>query len=270
MKAEMDMKQRLVSLVLLLASLMILMIGTCVRFSGWASVADEIEATLNMAAGFGSWVGLDIDTDGVRKVNRALSDGKVTGSEALTVTRQTAKVAREILTMDQDEDLVKLKNLCTLYSALSLFTLACAAVTMVTELAGKRTVFPLLYLAGVLAQFLAFISLGDGVEMTIIPFLALLVGMAAAGSSIPVNKKAARAPEEGAAPAAEVMGEIRDRLVIRAQSGGKAVLKQVDRIRDRLESETKDPSSSRVAFCKDCGARTPAGACFCGRCGAKI
>lgn len=271
MKAKMDMKQRLVSVVLILASLMILMFGTCVRFSGWATVADEIEATLNMAAGFGSWMGLNIDTDGVRKVNRALADGRVTGSEALTVTRQTAKVAGEILNIDQDEDMSKLKNLCSFFCLVSIATLICAAVSAAQALAGKRSAFPILYVVGTLAQFLFFMNLGEGVKMTAVPFLAMLTAMIAASSALPVNRKAALAPERGSAPAAEVMGEVRDRLIIKAKSGGKTVVEQVNRIRDGLERETgASPLKQRSAFCRACGAGTPAGARFCGHCGTKL
>ena len=105
--------QRLVCGLLVIVSLLLMMFGTCVRFGSWSSIADDIDSLISTVQFYGSWMGLNINTDGVRNVNRAMSDGKLGAKETFTIAWEAGKLIEQALKVDKDTDLIKLKNYST-------------------------------------------------------------------------------------------------------------------------------------------------------------
>ena len=245
---------QLICCVLLLASLLPFVFGTCVRFNSWDSAADEIEEALSMAAAIGSWMGLDIDADGVKKANRAMSDGKVSGSEAFTVARETEKVVRELMTVEEDQSLSKLKDACVIYMVIYIGFLVSAAGLSVSVLTGKgKTLMCVLYAGFGGAICLFFVVLSQDLEMTGIPPLVWILATIAAMFSISREKSDGEdeaKPIENLQPSAP-----RERKALLAE-----VLENREGIRDRLWQ-------SPTPYCGGCGCRNDSDARFCAHCG---
>ena len=302
MKNTMNLTQRILSAAVLLASVLTLLFGTCVTFRSWSAFSEEIEGTLSMAASFGGWMGLDIDAAGVRKASRALTDGKISGSEAYTVARETGKVTGELLKLGWDEDLSNVRSMCNLYEMLSLCTFGCAVAGLANYLAGgRKQIAPYLYAVLVLMQVIIFGMLGDGVKYGAAPFLSL--AFACLTPAMPLlternrtagaahdNQVDAASTAARAKPAVDSDAGIRTRLEQGVKSRTKTAAERVNRASESLKgwavarkasgstslkTAAKSPCPSDAGaeapiLCRHCGHRLSEEARFCGWCGADL
>ena len=288
--------QRLVCGLLVIVSLLLLMFGTCVRFGSWSSIADDIDSLISTVQFYGSWMGLNINTDGVRNVNRAMSDGKLGAKETFTIAWEAGKLIEQALKVDKDTDLIKLKNYCLLYDAIYIATLVLAAAAAIGYFAGKPRSFPILYSVMVFVLFLFFLCLKNEASVTAIPLLAFFVAIMAPSFRLMTNRRPVRPGKnptgnlhaetdvdfdfdadgdigDGKAkePAAGVgtMEGIRDRLITSTKDGSKAVKEQLVNVKDQL-GQKLSRKSAQAGYCAACGCRSDSDARYCEHCGNPI
>lgn len=280
---------RLICTALILAALLIQLFFSCLRFSSLSTTANAIDAALGAAQYYGSWMGLDIDTTGLRKVNRAMADGKISASEAYTVTHEVGAVAKELLSLGEDEDLSKLRTVCILYQVLYIGTLLSAAAAAGACAAGKRPRLTFPFAAMMLGNLIFFASLGKEVKLTVTPFLTLALSLAAACLAVGRNgtNTASRAqtvqkvqtaqtpptpptvlPEpEDDADADEDMTRILRPFRAAGADNGKHI---AGKVVNQPEPGMPTRKDGLVLFCRACGCRNDPDAAYCEHCGKRI
>ena len=235
----------------------------------WAVVSQRFDYYASQIEAFAKWYGIDININRVKRVVRALGNGRLSPGEIFTVSGDTRAVIKELDKAGYfySSDLSKVTGALTGYRILFVVTLIAVLFAIYTRLTGKMKALDFLMFLFVALLFI-FIAIACGeikkkglnVGITAFSIIALICALPRALlDKLPFMKDKAGA-------ILEKVG-IKHRENVQCSVCG-ADLDSRDKFCPRCGAAVENRTETVV--CRRCGSRIPSDSAFCVYCGRKF
>lgn len=282
-------KQRLICFLLAAVSLFLLLfVPNLTVNANWSSFRSEIENALDSLTMMAKWYGVTVDSGSIKQINRAISDGKLTGADSLVVSHRAAKLIHAVSrAVSSSDDLDTVRFWLTLFCIFFVVTAACGIAAAVFIALGKKSPLPVIYASLTFLLFalylFIYIKITDEYRVSLgfvyAPLLTFLTALAAPVCA-PIIKRYASSLT-GSVRITGSAGEYLGKAKAAIEKGCSAVAgkgrglgkdlraKLADRPEGKKPLFRSGPAPQEYRYCPECGCRIGSRDRFCGHCGHK-